>query len=142
MNIFIEQYLSQDLAVAGKLQPINDVFIERFVVYEGKHSSASEDILILIGGLQYFFQRNPMCKVYMLRAIEWKQRLCKYLVRTKGFSNPYPSFDKKFSLLAAKTISGEDSINTNHEADAICLSFMKEVQDYEKSIGKSNPSAR
>lgn len=99
-----------------------EVYIERFVAYKGVVTTASEDILMFIGGLVYAFQ-NAEAIVRLVRAIEWKPALNKWLVRRKGFSNPYPSFNKKYSLLAASTLSGVSS-PTDHEADAICLSYL------------------
>lgn len=106
-------------SVVGVLET---VFIERFVAYRGVQTSSSEDILMFIGALQFYFLSLGL-KVELTRAIDWKPKLCKWLVKNKGFSNPFPSFDKNFSLLAAKTLSGADSL-TDHEADAICLSYL------------------
>jgi hypothetical protein len=124
--------------VGFKVALIEHMFIERFVAYAGIHSDASEKILMMIGAICYAMQeRCYSCDTRMVRAIDWKQRLCKYLVRTQGFDNPYPSFDKKFSILAAQTISGNKSIATNHEADAICLSYLREVEIYERDHRKA-----
>jgi hypothetical protein len=65
----------------------------------------------------------------MVRAIDWKPKVCKYLVRKKGFNNPYPSFDKQFSILAANTLSGGDT-KVDHEADAVCLSYLGMIEDF------------
>lgn len=131
-HTFLSKELFPDLSKVVTLANITDLYIERFVAYAGIHSNASEDILMMIGATCYAFKfLTYECKVHMVRAIDWKQQLCKYLVRTKDFNNPYPSFDKKYSILAAQTISGSKAINTNHEADAICLSYMKEVEQYE-----------
>lgn len=127
---FVE-HLESELTKAGidiySDHNIQDVTIERYVAYKGIQSEASENILMLIGGLNFYF--NQVAPVNMVRAIEWKPKICKYLVRTKGFNNPYTSFDKKFSILAAKTLSGLE-LDTDHEADAICLSYLGEVDAY------------
>ncbi len=123
--------------------PIFDtVTIERYVAYKGIHSDASEAILMLIGALNYYFE-DKGSTIHMVRAIDWKPKICKYLVRAKGFDNPYPNFDKRFSLLAAKTLSGLE-LDTDHEADAICLSYLGEVDQYnlqrekeKKNVAKS-----
>ena len=100
---------------------ISSVTIERFVAYEGKHSAQSENILMFIGALVYFFQVMEV-KVNQVRAIDWKPAVCKHLVRTTDFSNPYPAFNKKYSLLAAEKFSGQ-KLETDHEADAVCLAY-------------------
>jgi Holliday junction resolvasome RuvABC endonuclease subunit len=96
--------------------------IERFVAYKGMHSKASEEILMLIGALQFVFE-SAHHSIKLVRAIEWKPTLCKYLVRTKGFDNPSTSFDKKYSRAAAECITGQ-KLKTDHEADAVCLSYI------------------
>lgn len=98
------------------------VFIERFVAYAGVQSSASEDILMLIGALDYFFSIN-YTKPRLVKAIDWKVKVCHYLVKSKGLSNPYTKLDKKYSIWAAEQLSGE-TFKSNHEADAVCLSYL------------------
>jgi hypothetical protein len=115
---------------AGKMlgaEP-KQVFIERYVAYKGIHSDMSERILMYIGALKYEYERRNIA-VHMVRAIDWKPKICKFLVRTKEFNNPYPSFDKKFSILAAEVLSGQ-KFKTDHEADAVCLSYLSVVEDY------------
>lgn len=114
---------------------IPDVYIERFVAYKGIHSDASESILMLIGALNYYFE-NLGSKVHMVRAIDWKPKVCKYLVRTQGFNNEFPSFDKRYSLLAAKTLSGQE-LKVDHEADAICLSYLGIIDEFNTTKGKA-----
>lgn len=104
---------------------ITDVYMERFVAYKGIHSDATEQILMLIGALQYQFGATGS-NVHMVRAIDWKPKICKYLVRTQGFDNPSTTFDKAFSLAAAKALSGTDVV-TDHEADALCLSYLSDI---------------
>lgn len=99
--------------------------IERFVPYGNVQSSAGEDTLMVIGAFRYYFE-SAGAKVSLTRAIDWKQKLCKYLVKSQGFSNPSASFDKKFSLAAAKALLGR-SLTSDHEADAVCLSFFGEI---------------
>lgn len=98
------------------------IFMERFVAYSGVQTSASEDILMLIGALDYFFSSN-YSEPTLVKAIDWKIKICQYLVKTKGFSNPGKSLDKKFSLLAAEVLSGE-KFKSDHEADAVCMSYL------------------
>jgi hypothetical protein len=111
------------------------VYIERFVAYKGIHSDASEHILMLIGALNYYFDLPQTIKSeltprsVMVRAIDWKPLVCKYLVRTQGFNNPHANFDKKFSVLAANALSG-GNIKIDHEADAVCLSYLGEIERY------------
>jgi hypothetical protein len=100
------------------------VFMERFVAYAGVQVSNSEDILMLIGGLEQFFSARQI-KVVMMRALDWKVRMCHHLVKTQGFSNPGKNFDKKYSLLLAKTLSGEE-FKSDHIADAVCMSYLTE----------------
>ena len=105
------------------------VHIERFVPYAGCPSAASEMTNIVIGyltGLFYLLStgtRKGDNLVVRHRAIDWKPVVCKDLVRTKNFSNPAASFDKKFSIAAAQEISGL-ALKNDHIADAICLSFL------------------
>lgn len=109
------------------IHDVSQVFLERFVVYAGVHSSASEDINLLIGALIYYFEHQGV-PVTLVRAIEWKPAICKHLVRNHNFDNPYPRFDKKFSILAAQTLTGDTTIKSDHEADAICLSYLDKVK--------------
>jgi len=115
--------------LCNKLDPYLDmcavqskVVIERYVAYKGIHSDMSEKILMFIGALHFFFECSDW-NVELVRAIDWKPTVCKHLVRTKGFSNPAQSFDKKFSLAAAQALSAQD-FKIDHEADAVCLSFL------------------
>lgn len=112
---------------------VTDVFIERFVTYGGVQTDP-ENILMMIGALQYAFEHSKV-NVHMVRAIDWKPKVCKYLVRTKGFNNPFPSFDKKYSVLAAQELSGFEC-DVNHEADAICLAYLKRIDDYNAAKSK------
>lgn len=101
---------------------VESVVLERFVAYEGVHSNVNEPLLMLIGALQYRFE-NESVKVGLVRAIDWKPKLCKWLVRNKGFKNPASNFDKKFSLAAAQALSGV-KFKSDHEADAVCLAYL------------------
>jgi Holliday junction resolvasome RuvABC endonuclease subunit len=107
-------------------QGVTQTFIERFVAYKGMQSASTENILMYIGAAVYAL--NSECSITLLRAIDWKPALCKYLVKTSGFSNPSTKFDKKFSIAAAEFITKE-KIKTTHEADAICLSYMWKIYD-------------
>jgi len=98
------------------------VYMERFITYGGVQVDP-EDILMLIGALEYYFIDQFDADVYLVKAIDWKIKICQHLVKTKGFSNPGKNLDKKFSLLAAEVLSGE-KFKSDHEADAVCLSFL------------------
>lgn len=111
-----------------RIAATNKMYIERYVAYKGIHSDTSEAILMFIGALIHRFEFDGV-GVFPVRAIDWKPKVCKYLVRTKGFNNPYPSFDKKYSILAAKTLSGLD-LKSDHAADAVCLSYLGEIDKY------------
>lgn len=101
--------------------------IERFVAYAGRHSAATEEILMLIGAIVFVFE-TANHKITLYRAIEWKPALCKHLVKTSKFSNPSTSFDKKYSHAAAECIV-KQKVKTDHEADAICLSRMWTINE-------------
>lgn len=105
-----------------------NIHIERFVPYAGKNIAISEEILMLIGGLRYSLQ--DLCysnNVVLIRAIDWKPVLCKYLYKKYKFKNPSKTFDKKFSMAAAEIIIDGKPKN-DHEADAICLSHLWAVE--------------
>jgi hypothetical protein len=97
------------------------VTIERYVAYKGVTNQASEQILMLIGALVYEFSKRGR-EVYLLRAIDWKSNLCKHMFKTQGFRNPSKSFDKKYSMAMAEALSGI-KLESDHEADAICLAY-------------------
>ena len=99
------------------------VFVERFVSYDGVLSSASEMILMMIGAVVQLFSDRGY-EVHLVRAIDWKTAICKWLVKDRNFVNPYSNFDKKFSKLVASELSGNTSKISDHEADAICLSYL------------------
>ena len=119
-------FLRKALREANQKDEVKSVFIERFVAYRGVQTSSSEEILMFIGALVYFFELNGVT-VNLIRAIDWKPKINKWLVKNRGFSNPQEGFNKKFSLLAAKTLSGNVSLN-DHEADAVCLSFLYQTE--------------
>lgn len=116
------QYLLENLPSPNLLT------MERYVSYKGVHTSESENIVMLIGGINYAFQIEPtvlQSNPSLVRAIEWKTELVKLLFKHKGFDNPSTSLDKKFSIAAAKAcldIPGE--FKSDHEADAICLACL------------------
>ena len=100
------------------------VYMERFVAYSGINASATEDILMLIGALDYYFS-VAYSKPILVKAIDWKIALVHYLVKSKGLSNPYQSLDKKYSFWAAGNLSGIAVASiSDHEADAVCLSYL------------------
>ncbi|MNK09920.1 Crossover junction endodeoxyribonuclease RuvC [compost metagenome] len=102
--------------------------MERYVSYTGVHTAEAENILMMIGALaseSYSTLIETGGEYEMVRAIDWKKELVKLLFKKKGFSNPSDSLDKKFSVAAAKAcLSTETEINTNHEADAICMACL------------------
>lgn len=106
------------------------VSIERYVAYKGVVNAASEQILMIIGALQYVYEDFGI-PVKLYRAIEWKPGLCKHLVRTYGFSNPSSSFDKKFSIAAAECII-QKKVESDHIADAICLAYYGSIDSVKK----------
>lgn len=137
---FIEDKLFREIKEIPEVQAlgISYVVIERFVAYAGVSSSASEEILMLIGALRYAFESNfSGVIVRMVRAFDWKSSLCKYLVRTSTFRNEQSSFDKKFSLQTAKHLFPSLLKITTHEADAACIGFMPVVEEYERRNKKN-----
>jgi Holliday junction resolvasome RuvABC endonuclease subunit len=103
------------------------VSIERYVSYKNVLTPESEHILMLIGGLREFCYDfvADSGRVQLFRAIDWKTELVKTLVKLKQFDNPSQSLDKKFSIAAAKACLDEPTeIQTDHEADAICLACL------------------
>lgn len=127
---FIDQLGSWVDKVVDSTDPTNEdflmvkVYIERFVAYSGINASATEDILMLIGALDYYFS-SVYSKPILVKAIDWKVALVHYLVKSKGLSNPYKSLDKKYSIWAAENLSGE-TFKSDHEADAVCLSYLND----------------
>lgn len=109
---------------------IDCVGIERFVSYNNVDSAESEHILLTIGATAGYLAsacRNPEIALY--RAFEWKVNLNKHLVKNKGFSNPSTSFDKKFSIAAAKACLDYDyEFKTDHEGDACAIAYYTMVQ--------------
>lgn len=104
----------------------NQIFIERFVPYNNVQSGAAEDTLMVIGMLRHYFESKGS-SVFLYRAIDWKSKLCKWMVRNKSFSNPSKGFDKVFSVAAAKCLLESEGFTfkgSTHEADAICLSYL------------------
>lgn len=98
---------------------LNSVVIERYVSYNNILTTEAENIVSLIGALQYGFRGS---KVLLFRAIDWKVNLVKSLVKKHGFNNPSSKLDKKFSVAAAKAcLTDEYEFPNDHEADATCL---------------------
>lgn len=117
LNNFVESALGDCL--------LGTTCIERYVSYKGVLTPEAENILMLIGEMKQAIRYEiftPDNTTHLVRAIDWKTSLVKYLVKNKGFDNPSTSLDKKFSIAAAKCIIGDHEIKTDHEADAICLS--------------------
>lgn len=104
---------------------ISHAAVERYVAYSGTMTKDAESILVYIGSLLYVLQESGII-VKTARAIDWKPAVCKELYKTKEFRNPSESFDKKYSLAAAKCIQETGKI-THHEADAVCLSYYAQI---------------
>jgi Holliday junction resolvasome RuvABC endonuclease subunit len=111
---------------------ITAVGIERFVSYNNVDSAEQEHILLTIGAVAGHLSRAcglASGYVNMYRAFEWKVNLNKYLVKTKKFSNPSTSFDKVFSVAAAKACLDYDyNFKTDHEGDASAIAYYTMVQ--------------
>lgn len=100
----------------------SQLVLERFVAYEGVMTDSSEIILMMIGATQYYHESRG-CSVKLVRAVEWKTALCKWLVKHRGFKNPSERFDKVYSKAAAECLSGKP-VKSDHVADAICLAYV------------------
>ena len=101
----------------------NPIYIERFVTYQGMQTDP-EKILMIIGALDFYLS-NTYTHPTLVKAIDWKVKLCHHIVQTTGESNPSKSLDKKFSIWAAEKMSGL-KLKSDHEADAVCLSYLTE----------------
>lgn len=103
--------------------------MERYVSYQNVQTAESENILMLMGMLDYGLQslltgQSPGI-TRLHRAIDWKMELVKLLVKNKGFDNPSLKLDKKFSIAAAHAcLDNQGTFKTDHEADAICLAAL------------------
>lgn len=117
------------------LTGISSVGIERYVPYNGVHSTESENIVMLIGGLrQKVYSSEPRPELSFYRAIDWKIKLCQLLAKHCNFNNPSTSLDKKFSKAAAKCIVQNHEVLINdHIADAACICAIKYLE--RKSLG-------
>lgn len=107
--------------------PISVLAIERFVAYKGVMTADSEKVLILIGSLLHKFH-SCGTRFITARAIDWKPVVAKDLYKTKDFRNPSEKLDKKFSVAAAGAILGREFKTTDHEADAVCLSYYAQLK--------------
>jgi hypothetical protein len=84
-----------------------------------------ERINQVIGALIFYFGYNQTWnkEPLLIRAIDWKTNLVKSLYKKKGFRNPSDKLDKKFSMAAAAAcVELNSKLETDHEADSICLS--------------------
>lgn len=123
---FLVDDLSDGLPISSCSDPyVKDptISIERYVSYGNVRSSHTEEISTVIGMLRMeFWNWCGTTRPIMLKAIDWKTKLCQTLVKYSGFDNPSASLDKKFSVAAAKHIStNPEKVSNDHEADAICL---------------------
>ncbi|HXP50959.1 MAG TPA: hypothetical protein VN922_13455, partial [Bacteroidia bacterium] len=99
------------------------VGLERYVAYQGVDTSEAENIQLVIGSLCGSLAATGL-HPFLYRAFDWKKELCQYLVKEKGFSNPSTSFDKKYSIAAAKAcLDYPHEFKTDHQGDAIAIAF-------------------
>lgn len=129
---FLVDDLTEGLQISSCADPyVKDptLCIERYVSYGNVRSSHTEEISTVIGMLRMqFWNWCGTTRVSMLKAIDWKIKLCQTLVKYDGFDNPSASLDKKFSLAAARHIStNPEKLKNDHEADAICLAAYPHV---------------
>lgn len=113
--------------------------IERYVSYGNVRSTHGEEILEIIGMLRMEYWRDcGFAPVNMIRALDWKTKLCQTLVRHTGFNNPSKKglLDKEFSVAVAKhlTTNHGSILKTDHEADAIALAAYPLVLAQAKEI--------
>lgn len=129
---------------AGGNVDLMPVAIERYVSYGNIRSTHGEEILMVIGMLRMeLFNRRGMAEPIMLKAIDWKTKLCQTLVRHTGFDNPSKKglLDKEFSVAAAKHLtSNNELISDDHQADAICLAAYPQVLVHAKQAKAANSS--
>lgn len=115
--------------------------IERYVPYNNVFSSETENITMLIGMIRSrFFHRNECNEEgitpTMVRAIDWKVFMAQTMTKNCKFDNPSSSLDKKYSIALAKFITNNEYvINTDHEADAICLAA---IPFFKRQISRAN----
>lgn len=107
--------------------PISVLAIERFVAYKGVMTADSEKVLLLIGSLLHKFH-SCGTRFMTCRAIDWKTVVAKDLYKTKDFRNPSEKLDKKFSVAAAGCVLDRQFKTTDHEADAVCLSYYAQLK--------------
>jgi len=125
--LHVSEWLTEAGIYAGDITSIG---MERFVSYNNVDSAESEHILMTIGAVGEYLHR--ICYktdvINMYRAFEWKVNLNKHLVKTKKFSNPSTSFDKVFSVAAAKAcLDYEYEFKTDHEGDASAIAYYSMV---------------
>lgn len=115
---------------------IADISIERYVSYGNVRSTHTEEILMVIGMLKFaLWEHFNFGYPVMLKAIDWKTKLCQALVQHTGFDNPSKKglLDKEFSVAAAKHLTiNNDIISDDHQADAICLAAYPQVMAHAK----------
>lgn len=109
-------------SLGSKAKNLKGLAMERYVFYDGRYNADSEHILLVTGQFQYMAASLGM-ETKMFRAIDWKTTLAKYLHKRNGWENPSDSFDKVFSIAAAKEVSGME-FKVDHVADAACLAAL------------------
>jgi Holliday junction resolvasome RuvABC endonuclease subunit len=121
---YLVDMLNRLLAEFTRMPEDVRVNIERYVPYNNVMTAESENITMLIGSLMMGFSDYSGSEIRLFRAIDWKMNLVKALFKWKKFSNPSIKLDKKFSIAAAQEIVNVKEIETDHEADAICLASL------------------
>lgn len=114
----------------GGFNYVDYVGIERYVAYKGIDTAESENIVTVIGMLGDYFYRGSLCtNIHLYKAFDWKKQLCQHLVKTKNFTNPSSSFDKKYSIAAAKAcLDVPYEFQNDHQADSVAIAFTNLLQ--------------
>lgn len=119
--------------LGDKAANLKGLAMERYVFYDGRYNADSEHILMVTGQLQFMAASMGM-SIKMFRAIDWKTTLAKYLAKQSGWQNPSDSFNKVFSIAAAKEATGLE-FKVDHVADAGCLAYL--AGRYQKALDAS-----
>lgn len=120
-------------SLGSKAKDLKGIAMERYVFYDGRYNADSEHILMVTGQFQYMAASLGM-EIKMFRAIDWKTTLSKVLYKANGWQNPSDSFDKVFSIAAAKEATGME-FKVDHVADAGCLAYL--AGRYQKALDAS-----
>lgn len=120
-------------SLGSKAKDLKGIAMERYVFYDGRYNADSEHILMVTGQLQHMAASQDMF-IKMFRAIDWKTALAKVLYKGQGWENPSDSFDKVYSIAAAKAATGME-FKVDHVADAACLAYL--AGRYQKALTAS-----